>query len=127
MNEYYLKIEADIEKVIWLREEIAKLEAELKKIDVNQEPKLVESIRKQMASLSAEMQKTIDEINKLGSKVVSEMNKIVSAIDLTNLSIKDSIQILRAYVQEQTKLITGSGKIKSCFTTARIVKKHRGV
>lgn len=105
MNEYYLKIEADIDKVIRLREEITRLEAELKKIDVNQEPKMVQSIQKQMSAISAEMQKTIEEISKMGTAVISQVQKIAYAIDINNLSVEDSIQILKAYAEEQTKYL----------------------
>lgn len=80
MPKLVFKIAADYEAVIRLREEISKLEAQLKKMDVNKSPAAARALETQLASTRQQMMGLVTEAAKTGAVMENDLkNKLNSA------------------------------------------------
>ena len=102
------KIAADYEAVIRLREEISKLEAQLKKMDVNKSPAAAKALETQLASARQQMMGLVTEAAKAGAVMEHDFkNGIYSASQtVNNLSANITSQrgIIRQLQNELTLL-----------------------
>lgn len=79
------KIAADYEAVIRLREEISKLEAQLKKMDVNKSPAAARALETQLASAKQQMMGLVTEAAKAGATMEHDFKtKIYNASQSVN-------------------------------------------
>lgn len=79
------KIAADYEAVIRLREEISKLEAQLKKMDVNKSPAAAKALETQLASTRQQMMGLVTEAAKAGAVMEKDFkSKIYTASQSVN-------------------------------------------
>lgn len=80
MPQLYFKISADYDAVIRLRDEISKLEAQLKKMDVNKSPAAAKALETQLASARQQMMGLVTEAAKVGATMENDLkNKLNSA------------------------------------------------
>lgn len=80
MPKLVFKIAADYEAVIRLREEISKLEAQLKKMDVNKSPAAARALETQLASTRQQMMSLVTEAGRVGAVMENDLkNKLNSA------------------------------------------------
>lgn len=102
------KIAADYEAVIRLREEISKLEAQLKKMDVNKSPAAAKALETQLASARQQMMGLVTEAAKAGAVMEHDFkNGIYSASQtVNNLSANITSQrgVIRQLQNELTLL-----------------------
>lgn len=102
------KIAADYEAVIRLREEISKLEAQLKKMDVNKSPAAAKALETQLVSARQQMMGLVTEAAKAGAVMEHDFkNGIYSASQtVNNLSANITSQrgIIRQLQNELTLL-----------------------
>lgn len=102
------KIAADYEAVIRLREEISKLEAQLKKMDVNKSPAAAKALETQLASARQQMMGLVTEAAKAGAVMEHDFkNEIYSASQtVNNLSANITSQrgVIRQLQNELTLL-----------------------
>ena len=79
------KIAADYDEVIKLRNEISKLEAQLKKMDVNKSPAAAKALETQLASTSQQMMGLVTEAAKTGAVMEHDFkNGIYNASQIVN-------------------------------------------
>lgn len=80
MPKLVFKIAADYEAVIRLREEISKLEAQLKKMDINKSPAAAKALEAQLAAARQQMMGLVTEAAKAGAVMENDLkNKLNSA------------------------------------------------
>lgn len=85
MPKLVFKIAADYEAVIRLREEISKLEAQLKKMDVNKSPAAAKALETQLASARQQMMGLVTEAAKAGAVMEHDFkNGIYNASQTVN-------------------------------------------
>lgn len=102
------KIAADYDEVIRLRNEISKLEAQLKKMDVNKSPAAAKALETQLASTRQQMMGLVTEAAKVGATMERDFkNGIYSASQtVNNLSANITSQrgVIRQLQNELTLL-----------------------
>nr|DAJ21191.1 MAG TPA: tail tape measure protein [Siphoviridae sp. ctIyp7] len=85
MPKLVFKIAADYEAVIRLRDEISKLEAQLKKMDVNKSPAAAKALETQLASTRQQMMGLVTEAAKAGAVMENDLkNGIYNASQTVN-------------------------------------------
>lgn len=85
MPKLVFKIAADYEAVIRLREEISKLEAQLKRMDVNKSPAAAKALETQLASTRQQMMGLVTEAAKTGAVMENDLKtKIYNASQSVN-------------------------------------------
>ena len=86
MPKLVFKIAADYEAVIRLRDEISKLEAQLKKMDVNKSPAAAKALETQLASTRQQMMGLVTEAAKAGAVMENDLkNGIYNASQTVNM------------------------------------------
>lgn len=80
MATLYFKVSSDYDEVIRLRQECEKLEAQLKKMDVNKSPAAAKALETQLASARQQMMGLVTEAAKVGATMENDLkNKLNSA------------------------------------------------
>lgn len=80
MATLYFKVSSDYDEVIRLRQECEKLEAQLKKMDVNKSPAAAKALETQLASARQQMMGLVTEAAKAGAVMENDLkNKLNSA------------------------------------------------
>lgn len=80
MATLYFKVSSDYDEVIRLRQECEKLEAQLKKMDVNKSPAAAKALETQLASARQQMMGLVTETAKVGATMENDLkNKLNSA------------------------------------------------
>lgn len=100
MPQLYFKISADYDAVIRLRDEISKLEAQLKKMDVNKSPAAAKALETQLASARQQMMGLVTEAAKVGATMERDFkNGIYNASQTVN-DLSEKIIAQRTVVRE---------------------------
>ena len=80
MATLYFKVSSDYDEVIRLRQECEKLEAQLKRMDVNKSPAAAKALETQLASARQQMMGLVTEAAKVGATMENDLkNKLNSA------------------------------------------------
>lgn len=80
MATLYFKVSSDYDEVIRLRQECEKLEAQLKKMDVNKSPAAAKALETQLASARQQMMGLVTEAGRVGAVMENDLkNKLNSA------------------------------------------------
>lgn len=108
MATLYFKVSSDWEQVVKLRQECEKLEAQLKKMDVNKSPAAARALETQLASAKQQMMGLVTEAAKVGATMERDFkNGIYSASQtVNNLSANITSQrgVIRQLQNELTLL-----------------------
>lgn len=94
------KIAADYEAVIRLREEISKLEAQLKKMDVNKSPAAAKALETQLASTRQQMMGLVTEAAKAGAVMENGFKKKIYDASQTVNGLSEKIIAQRAVIKD---------------------------
>lgn len=106
MAKLVFKIAADYEAVIRLREEISKLEAQLKKMDVNKSPASAKALEAQLAAARQQMMGLVTEAAKVGATMEHDFkNGIYNASQTVNNLSANIISQRGVIKQLQNELI----------------------
>lgn len=100
MPQLYFKISADYDAVIRLRDEISKLEAQLKKMDVNKSPAAAKALETQLASARQQMMGLVTEAAKAGAVMESDFKKKIYDASQTVNDLSEKIIAQRTVVRE---------------------------
>lgn len=100
MPQLYFKISADYDAVIRLRDEISKLEAQLKKMDVNKSPAAAKALETQLASTRQQMMSLVTEAAKAGAVMESDFKKKIYDASQTVNDLSEKIIAQRTVVRE---------------------------
>ena len=80
MATLYFKVSSDYDEVIRLRQECEKLEAQLKRMDVNKSPAAAKALETQLASTRQQMMSLVTEAGRVGAVMENDLkNKLNSA------------------------------------------------
>lgn len=100
MAQLYFRVGADFDKVIKLREEIAKLKNELKNIDSTQSPAMFNTLNAQLSKSTKEMNSLVSEAAKAGAAIEGDFRKkIFDASQVVN-GLSESIITQKGTIQE---------------------------
>lgn len=94
------KIAADYEAVIRLREEISKLEAQLKKMDVNKSPVAAKALETKLASTRQQMMGLVTEAAKTGAEMENGFKKKIYDASQTVNGLSEKIIAQRAVIKD---------------------------
>lgn len=100
MPKLVFKIAADYEAVIRLREEISKLEAQLKRMDVNKSPAAARALETQLASTRQQMMSLVTEAGRVGAVMESDFKKKIYDASQTVNDLSEKIIAQRTVVRE---------------------------
>lgn len=94
------KIAADYEAVIRLREEISKLEAQLKKMDVNKSPAAAKALETQLASARQQMMGLVTEAAKAGAVMENDLKKKLNSASKASDELTEEIIKQRKIIRD---------------------------
>lgn len=94
------KIAADYDEVIKLRTEISKLEAQLKKMDVNKSPAAAKALETQLASTRQQMMGLVTEAAKAGAEMENGFKKKIYDASQTVNGLSEKIIAQRAVIKD---------------------------
>lgn len=94
------KIAADYEAVIRLREEISKLEAQLKKMDVNKAPAAAKALETQLAFTRQQMMGLVTEAAKAGAVMENDLKKKISSTTKASEELSEEIIKQKKIIRE---------------------------
>ena len=90
MAELTFRIKAEYDSAIACREELKKIEQEMKKLNENSTPQEIERLTKRYAELTAKWESSISNIGKIGFYARDAFSKIGDAVKGVNKEIQDS-------------------------------------
>lgn len=96
----YFKVSSDYDEVIRLRQECEKLEAQLKKMDVNKSPAAAKALETQLASARQQMMGLVTEAAKAGAVMESDFKKKIYDASQTVNDLSEKIIAQRTVVRE---------------------------
>lgn len=100
MGKLYFRIGADFDKVIKLREEIAKLKNELKTMDSTQSPAAFKALNTQLSASTQRMDELVSEAAKAGAVMEGDFKKkIFDASQVVN-GLSEKITLQRGTIQQ---------------------------
>lgn len=94
------KIAADYEAVIRLREEISKLETQLKKMDVNKSPSAAKALETQLASTRQQMMGLVTEAAKAGAVMENDLKKKLNSASKASDELTEEIIKQRKIIRD---------------------------
>lgn len=94
------KIAADYEAVIRLREEISKLESQLKKMDVNKSPAVAKALETQLASAKQQMMGLVTEAAKVGIAMENDLKRKINNVTKASDELSEEIIKQRKIIRE---------------------------
>lgn len=94
------RVSAQYDEVIKLRNEISKLEAQLKKMDVNKSPAAAKALETQLASARQQMKGIVTEAAKAGAVMESDFKKKIYDASQTVNDLSEKIIAQRTVVRE---------------------------
>lgn len=100
MATLYFKVSSDYDEVIRLRQECEKLEAQLKKMDVNKSPAAAKALETQLASTRQQMMSLVTEAAKAGAVMESDFKKKIYDASQTVNDLSEKIIAQRTVVRE---------------------------
>lgn len=96
----YFKVSSDYDEVIRLRQECEKLEAQLKKMDVNKSPASAKALEAQLAAARQQMMGLVTEAAKAGAVMESDFKKKIYDASQTVNDLSEKIIAQRTVVRE---------------------------
>lgn len=94
------KIAADYEAVIRLREEISKLESQLKKMDVNKSPAVAKALETQLASTRQQMMGLVTEAARAGATMENDLKKKLNSASKASDELTEEIIKQRKIIRD---------------------------
>lgn len=96
----YFRVSAQYDEVIKLRNEISKLEAQLKKMDVNKSPAAAKALETQLASTRQQMMGLVTEAAKTGAEMENGFKKKIYDASQTVNGLSEKIIAQRAVIKD---------------------------
>lgn len=100
MATLYFKVSSDYDEVIRLRKECEKLEAQLKKMDVNKSPAAAKALETQLASARQQMMGLVTEAAKTGAEMENGFKKKIYDASQTVNGLSEKIIAQRAVIKD---------------------------
>ena len=100
MATLYFKVSSDYDEVIRLRQECEKLEAQLKKMDVNKSPAAARALETQLASTRQQMMGLVTEAAKAGAEIENGFKKKIYDASQTVNGLSEKIIAQRAVIKD---------------------------
>lgn len=100
MATLYFKVSSDWEQVVKLRQECEKLEAQLKKMDVNKSPAAAKALETQLASARQQMMGLVTEAAKAGAVMENGFKKKIYDASQTVNGLSEKIIAQRAVIKD---------------------------
>lgn len=100
MATLYFKVSSDYQEVIRLRKECEKLEAQLKKMDVNKSPAAAKALEMQLASTRQQMMGLVTEAAKTGAEMENGFKKKIYDASQTVNGLSEKIIAQRAVIKD---------------------------
>lgn len=100
MATLYFKVSSDYDEVIRLRQECEKLEAQLKKMDVNKSPAAAKALETQLASTRQQMMGLVTEAAKAGAEIENGFKKKIYDASQTVNGLSEKIIAQRAVIKD---------------------------
>lgn len=94
------RVSAQYDEVIKLRNEISKLEAQLKKMDVNKSPAVAKALETQLASTRQQMMSLVTEAGRVGAVMENDFKKKIYDASQTVNDLSEKIIAQRTVVRE---------------------------
>lgn len=100
MATLYFKVSSDWEQVVKLRQECERLEAQLKKMDVNKSPAAAKALETQLASTRQQMMGLVTEAAKAGAEMENDFKKKIYDASQTVNGLSEKIIAQRAVIKD---------------------------
>lgn len=100
MATLYFKVSSDWQEVVRLRQECEKLEAQLKKMDVNKSPAAAKALETQLASTRQQMMGLVTEAAKAGAVVENDFKKKIYDASQTVNGLSEKIIAQRSVIKD---------------------------
>lgn len=94
------RVSAQYDEVIKLRNEISKLEAQLKKMDVNKSPAAARALETQLASTKQQMMGLVTEATKAGAVMENDLKKKISSTTKASEELSEEIIKQKKIIRE---------------------------
>lgn len=100
MATLYFKVSSDYQEVIRLRQECEKLEAQLKKMDVNKSPAAAKALETQLASTRQQMMGLVTEAAKAGAVMENDLKKMLNSASKASDELTEEIIKQRKIIRD---------------------------
>lgn len=100
MATLYFKVSSDYDEVIRLRKECEKLEAQLKKMDVNKSPAAAKALETQLASARQQMMGLVNEAAKAGAVMENDLKKKLNSASKASDELTEEIIKQRKIIRD---------------------------
>lgn len=100
MATLYFKVSSDYQEVIRLRQECEKLEAQLKKMDVNKSPSAAKALETQLASTRQQMMGLVTEAAKAGAVMENDLKKKLNSASKASDELTEEIIKQRKIIRD---------------------------
>lgn len=100
MATLYFKVSSDYQEVIRLRQECEKLEAQLKKMDVNKSPAAAKALETQLASARQQMMGLVTEAAKAGAVMENDLKKKLNSASKASDELTEEIIKQRKIIRD---------------------------
>lgn len=100
MATLYFKVSSDYQEVIRLRQECEKLEAQLKKMDVNKSPDAAKALETQLASTRQQMMGLVTEAAKAGAVMENDLKKKLNSASKASDELTEEIIKQRKIIRD---------------------------
>lgn len=100
MATLYFKVSSDYDEVIRLRKECEKLEAQLKKMDVNKSPAAAKALETQLASARQQMMGLVTEAAKAGAVMENDLKKKLNSASKASDELTEEIIKQRKIIRD---------------------------
>ena len=100
MATLYFKVSSDWEQVVKLRQECEKLEAQLKKMDVNKSPVAAKALETQLASTRQQMMGLVTEAAKAGAVMENDLKKKLNSASKASDELTEEIIKQRKIIRD---------------------------
>ena len=100
MATLYFKVSSDWEQVVKLRQECERLEAQLKKMDVNKSPTAAKALETQLASTRQQMMGLVTEAAKAGAVMESDLKKKLNSASKASDELTEEIIKQRKIIRD---------------------------
>lgn len=100
MATLYFKVSSDYDEVIRLRQECEKLEAQLKKMDVNKAPAAARALETQLASTRQQMMGLVTEAAKVGAVMEKDLKKKLNSASKASDELTEEIIKQRKIIRD---------------------------
>ena len=116
MATLYFKVSSDYDEVIRLRQECEKLEAQLKRMDVNKSPAAAKALETQLASARQQMMGLVTEAAKAGAVMENDLKKKLNSASKASDELTEEIIKQRKIIrdtQDDVRRLSDEGQVFS--------------